>query len=484
MAQRRRRLGLTSRIALIFSLGALLLTSTVATATYLLLQDSLLDEASQSAQAQAWRNARDIENGLLTAAAATGTTTLIGPEIEDAVGSVLSNTLRTNGARVALVVGGDVPYSPSGLLSRDIPAALKVLVQKGEAGQFRYLQDGEAQLGVGLWIADIKSEYYEIVPLKGVEGTLSSLRTVMIGVTFFASALGALLGWYTARRSLLPIASVTSAAEAIAAGDFSTRLDPAIDPDLRGLSASFNHMVDALAARIERDERFASDVSHELRSPLMTLTASVEVLERRQDELPDAASQAVQLLSKDLRRFSSLVEDLLEISRIDAGAAQLEESGIAIFEFLQAVVRQSRSPNIPIRFEQGDEDIFALVDKRRLAQVFSNLIDNAGKYGNGVTEIIYGKIDEDEVEIRVIDSGPGVPVEDRDRIFHRFTRAGADAGRRETAKGVGLGLSLAFEHIRLHGGAIGVRDRDDGQPGAVFYVRLPVGQIPDEEMAW
>ncbi len=466
---------------MIFALGALLLTSAVATATYLLLQATLLEEASESAQAQAWRNARDIETGLITIAAATGSTSAEAAEAEDAVAAVLTNTLRTNGAKVALIVQGDDPRSPSGLLSRDIPAELKVLVQTGQAGQYRYSQDGESQLGIGLWIADVDSEYYEIVPLTELEDTLNSLRTVLIGVTLSASLLGALLGWYTARRSLHPIASVTSAAEAIAAGDFSTRLDPAIDPDLRGLSSSFNDMVDALAARIERDERFASDVSHELRSPLMTLTASVEVLERRQHELPDAASQAVELLSQDLRRFSTLVEDLLEISRIDAGAAELDESLVVVSQFLHAVVNQSRSPETPIDYLPDDESLLVIADKRRLAQVFINLIDNALKYAGGVEVISYQPISDDEVEILVQDLGPGVPLADQKRIFDRFTRAGGEAGRRESAKGAGLGLSLAYEHVRLHRGALGVRDRDDGKPGAVFFVRLPIAEDTDEE---
>lgn len=467
---------------MIFALGALLLTSAVATATYLLLQANLLEEASASAQAQAWRNARDIETGLIATAAAAGTASADAAEVEDAVGAVLTNTLRTNGAKVVLIVKGDNPRSPSGLLSRDIPAELKVLVQSGQAGQYRFVQDDKTQLGIGLWIADVDSEYYEIVPLTDVEDTLSSLRTVLVGVTLSASLLGALLGWYTARRSLQPIASVTSAAEAIAAGDFSTRLDPAIDPDLRGLSSSFNDMVDALAARIERDERFASDVSHELRSPLMTLTASVEVLERRQAELPDAAGQAVELLSKDLKRFSTLVEDLLEISRIDAGAAQLDESLVVVSQFLNAVVRQSRSPETPIDYVPDDESLRVIADKRRLAQVFINLIDNALKYAGGVEVISYQQIGDGQLEIVVQDLGPGVPAVDQTRIFDRFTRAGADAGRRGTAKGAGLGLSLAYEHVRLHHGMLGIRDRDDGQSGAVFYVRLPIADDEEEEV--
>ena len=135
--------------------------------------------------------------------------------------------------------------------------------------------------------------------------------------------LGVLLGVFAARRAVRPVAEAAQAAKAIAGGHLGTRLPPTDDPDLGVLASSFNDMASALQLRIERDARFASDVSHELRSPLMTLSASVEVMEARRNELPERAQAALDLLTSDVSRFQGLVEDLLEISRFDAGAIRL-----------------------------------------------------------------------------------------------------------------------------------------------------------------
>ena len=128
---------------------------------------------------------------------------------------------------------------------------------------------------------------------------------------------------WASRRAVRPLRDAAKAAQAIAAGNLDTRLDVTDDRDLARLTTSFNEMVAALQHRIERDARFASDVSHELRSPLMTLAASTEVLQSRRDEMPDRAQAALDLLVADVARFQGLVEDLLEISRVDGGSAQL-----------------------------------------------------------------------------------------------------------------------------------------------------------------
>ena len=240
-------------------------------------------------------------------------------------------------------------------------------------------------------------------------------------------------------------------------------------------------MTAALQARIERDERFASNVSHELRSPLMTLSASISVLESRRDEMPDVAQRALELLIADVERFRRLVEDLLEISRFDAGAARLDLSHIHLAEFLGRLIAGSRTPEVPLLVSPRDADLVIPADKRRLAQVVTNLLDNAAKYAGGATAVSFRPIG-DHVHIVVDDAGPGISEDDRERIFDRFSRGGSDAGRRESATGVGLGLSLVAEHVGLHGGRVWVTDRPDGEPGARFVVELP-SQVPgfDEE---
>lgn len=486
----RPRLGLLARVTAIYALGALLLTSIAAVSTFALAQRRLLTEFEERAQAQAIRNAVDLGPSLqfIIENPEEPETNEDGTEPANPIRTLLESTFRPNQAGVLVIPPDQQARSLAGLEIRDIPADLNELVINDQPAGRRYIDsNGEPQYAVGLRFPDLDIEYYEVAPLADLADTLSSLRIILVGVTIGSTLLGAVLGYYSARRALQPLTQVSMAAEAIADGDFTARLDPTLDPGLRPITQSFNEMVDALQARIERDERFASDVSHELRSPLMTLTASVEVLERRRAELPEPAQQAADLLKKDLRRFQRLVEDLLEISRMDVGAVQLDAGPIVLRDFLGFVVAQSNSPDVPVSHTRGLDRLVIIADKRRLAQAITNLLDNAAKYGGGATSVSYRQVgpDGELVQILVDDEGPGVEPAERERIFDRFTRAAGDAGRRETAKGVGLGLSLVTEHVRLHGGRIWVTDRSPGEPGARFVIEIPIGDaaILDEEMA-
>ncbi len=486
----RPRLGLLARVTTIYALGALLLSSTVAVATFALVQRQLISDLEEQAQLQAFRNTRRLGPNLQRLQENPDPPEPLeeGAEVIDRFVSLILDTsviFRPNGALVLIIPSDGQARSLSGLEARDIPADLQRFVVDDQVAEKRFNDgDGNPLYGIGLRFPDLDIEYYEIVPMTAVANTLSSLRVILIGVSLGASLLGALLGYYSARRALQPLSQVGLAAGAIAGGDFSARLEPTVDPSLRQITETFNEMVDALQRRIQRDERFTSDVSHELRSPLMTLSASVEVIDRRRAELPEPAQQAVDLLKKDLERFQRLVEDLLEISRMDVGAVELDLSPILLEEFLSFVVAQSQTPSVSIIAQQGAEDLVIMADKRRLAQAITNLIDNAAKYAGGATCIGF-ETSNGKAQILVEDRGPGVAVEDRERIFDRFTRAGADAGRRDIARGVGLGLSLVAEHVRLHNGEVWVTGRRDGDPGARFVVELPIGDVveSDEELA-
>lgn len=486
------RLGLRARITVIYALGALLISSTVAFVGFALVQRELLTDAEEAAQTQLFNNARDIRTALQNQTAEAIEAALANQgeaDPEDDAESpglnfedVLTTRFNRNNARELLIIQ-DQARSSFGLQERDLPSNLLAIVNDGGVAQRRTVPAGQPpRLTVGVYIAQLDASYFEVSSLQPLQDTLSSLRNTLIAVALGAGLAGAALGYYSTRSALQPVVRVARAAQAISSGDFGTRLDPSGDPDLVPLTTSFNDMVSALESRIERDERFASDVSHELRSPLMTLSASIGILENRRDELSPEALQAVDLLGKDLRRFTGLVEDLLEISRLDGGAVVADTDPINLVEFLTFVIRQSRSPELWVIAKQQDQETVIIADKRRLAQVMQNLIDNAAKYGGGATAIGFSTAG-DMVRIFIEDQGPGVPTADRERIFDRFTRAGADAGRRDVAKGVGLGLSLVAEHVRLHGGRVWVRDRPDGKPGAHFVVELPVGDLSilDEE---
>jgi signal transduction histidine kinase len=190
------------------------------------------------------------------------------------------------------------------------------------------------------------------------------------------------------------------------------------------------------------------------------------------DELPERAQVAVELLSSDLQRFKQLVEDLLEISRFDVGTARLELEDLNLVEFTRQAVSRASAEPVPIIYDPAMESIIIQADKRRLARVLYNLVENATKYGDGTTCVELLDLG-DSVQIAVEDRGPGVPIEERIVIFDRFSRGGA-GGRRGSDSGVGLGLSLVTEHVHLHGGRVWVEDRADGQSGARFIVELPL----------
>ena len=474
--------GLLARLTLAYAIGALLLSTIVAFASFTIAQNRLLETERSNAREQFARNALQVRTDLARIPADAD------EEFRSLAYTNLNDNLRRPNGSISLLL----PPTGSGvgvLTEAEIPSDFRSVVLQNRLAEHLYESPTEAGVVtanyiIGVYMEDLGAQYFEVLNLDELEATTSSLSQILLVTAIAASLAGAGLGYYSARRALAPVFRVSNAAQAIADGDFKTRLDPTVDPDLAVLSRSFNDMVDALETRIRRDERFASDVSHELRSPLMTLTASVEVLERRRGSLPEVAQRAVDLLRQDLTRFERLVEDLLEISRMDAGAVQLQLSHFRLNEFLINVIAQSRSPEIEISHPDKDHDLFVTADKRRLAQVLTNLIDNAQKYASGATAIRYRRVG-DRVLIMVEDNGPGVPLPDRELIFDRFSRSGTDAGRRSRDSGVGLGLSLVAEHVRLHGGRVWVTERTDGKRGARFVVELPVGEHDDdtEEMA-
>jgi signal transduction histidine kinase len=310
----------------------------------------------------------------------------------------------------------------------------------------------------------------------------------MAAFAFYLFALttlaGGLFGFLASRRVLVPLRNVGLAAEAIAGGQLDTRLTSGEDRDLDPLVASFNDMAAALEERIERDTRFASEVSHELRSPLMTMAASVEVLSNSRDELNDRARTALDLMYDDVGRFRQLVEDLLEISRVDVGAVTLHLAPVIATELVIQAVSTSNFGSVPVRYDPDVADVGVMVDKVRFFRAIENLLGNAANYAEGATSVditLHRATDEPAmVHIAVQDGGPGVPVEEREVIFDRFSR-GREGGNRGSDSGTGLGLALVDEHIRLHHGRVWVDDRSDGLPGARFVIELPAMIDSDDD---
>jgi two-component system sensor histidine kinase MtrB len=246
------------------------------------------------------------------------------------------------------------------------------------------------------------------------------------------------------------------------------------DREVQQLTESFNEMVGQLVERLERDARFASDVSHELRSPLTTLATTASVLTQHREELSPAGQESLDLLTADLAIFQSLVEDLLEMARGDAGAVPLVIETVAGVELVRqsvrSAVRRHGLAEPAIEVMANVEEPFVSVDRRRFERVMANLIDNAHYYAGGATAVRLD-VEDGLFAINVDDAGAGVPLEEREAIFERFFR-GRAAHDRGIARGTGLGLALVRDHVRVIGGTIRVLESPDG--GARFQILLPL----------
>ncbi len=454
-----RRLGLGARISLAFALGGLVLSAFLAFATQGLTREVLLRQRENAALDLVLNNAQLVQSQL--------TEETDPAELINIVGA-----LQTSSSRPLMEVDNVWQGDGSGEFTQeDVPLRLLDRVSSDGAGVLRTQLDSEMVIIFGVPLPEDSATYYEAASLAETESNLGTLQIILFGAALATTVLAALLGRYASSRMLRPLRDVSEAAEAIAGGRLDTRLDQQVAPELASLASSFNDMAGALETRIEKDARFASEVSHELRSPLMTLAASMEVLENNRPQMPERAVTAVDLMSSDISRFQTLVQDLLEISRFDAGSAALQLEPVAIAEFVRQTIKFSEQ-DIPVEIPPKAEELVIDADKRRLAQVMSNLIENARKYGGGATLIAVSPIGR-RVRIAVGDDGAGVPVAERSVIFDRFSR-GSAGGRRGADTGVGLGLSLVDEHVRLHDGQVWVTDRPDQDHGAWFVVELPI----------
>ena len=354
-----------------------------------------------------------------------------------------------------------------------LPASLVKMVSQGVPARQRVIAQGQPAVVVGVPLESVHADYFEIQPLGDLDRTLSLLAAVLLGCSVATTAGGLLVGRWASGRLVRPLHGIADVAAAISGGALDQRLPPTDDPDLSVLAASFNEMVAALEERIKRDARFASDVSHELRSPLTTVQATVELLEASRASLPPDSRRALDLLSAEIHRFSDMVQDLLEISRFDAGAANLDLEELALDDLVVNTVAAYSRDAVPVTVTPRANGTWLLADRRRLQRVLVNLLDNARAHAGGAVGV---RVDRygDEAEVAVEDVGPGVQPAERGAIFERFYR-GAAAGRRSGTSGTGLGLALVVEHVKAHHGRVDVTDRPGG--GARFIVRLPVTSV-------
>ncbi len=461
------RRSLRLRLLVTFGLGALILSSLFASLTYFGVKHVLIDDQQQTDLKQSYANAALIRSTLYTS--------------PGELVSILNSIEQASDSNVLVRTHNQWLSKSTGAATKDVSSTVINLVNNGQAVQQTVNSGGEIIFVVGVPIPAVETQVFEVFRLAPLEHTLQVLLQVMGAGALLTSLIGMGGGLWVTRRTVRPLENVSAAAALIAQGELTTRLVVGqADREVQQLTESFNAMVSRLVERVERDARFASDVSHELRSPLTTLATTASVLQQHRDELSPAAQESLDLLSADLSIFQSLVEDLLEMARTDAGATPLVIETIPALELIRQSARSaSQRHDLSVPIVEVAPDVGAplvSVDRRRFERVMTNLIDNAHRYAGNVVAIRVELINQD-LAVNVDDAGPGVALEEKEQIFQRFFR-GRAAHDRGIARGTGLGLALVRDHVQAFGGTINVLDSPDG--GARFQILLPVHEGDDE----
>ncbi len=424
----------------------------LALTTYTLVRSYLILQRENATTSQTFANARVVRDALRDPD--TRPADLLASVVGEAGGFAL---LRQDGAWYSSSLSGGPDVLPDGFVDA---------IEAGRSGRTRFDIAGVPHLAVAVTIPSLDVAYVQVFGLTALRDSLAVLRNALLGAGVLTVVAGGALGVWSTGRALRPLHRLADTAEQLAGGDLAIRMPPEPDPDLDRIVSSFNAMADAVEARIERERRFTSDVTHELRTPLSALTASIGVLERRAPRMDPKDAEVVQIMVRQVAKFERMVADLLEMARLEAGAGEIRVEVQDLGALIGRIVGQvDPAPAVVVDpWWQGRE---VLVDKRRLERIIVNLVENARVHAGGATEVrLSGRFPN--AVISVTDAGPGISETDRGRIFERFARG---AGSQERP-GSGLGLALVAEHVRCMGGSVEVRNLPEG--GARFTVTVPV----------
>ncbi|MFC7790094.1 MtrAB system histidine kinase MtrB [Microbacterium sp. MAHUQ-60] len=283
------------------------------------------------------------------------------------------------------------------------------------------------------------------------------------GLTLVALIAG--ISWLVLRSVSAPIIEAAETSARLASGELGVRLPVRGEDELASLGMSFNAMADSLERQIKElaelslvQQRFVSDVSHELRTPLTTIRLAAEMLNDQRDEFDPTTGRTAELLHTQVQRFETLLADLLEISRYDAGSVQLEIEATSLAQLAEEIVEQMRplaeTHHTELRLVAPGGYSPVDMDPRRVRRVLRNLVGNAIEHGEGQPVVVTVDSNQYAVAVGVRDFGMGMRPEDAEHVFDRFWRA--DPSRKRTIGGTGLGLSIALGDAHLHGGSLQV----------------------------
>ncbi|MCZ4507583.1 HAMP domain-containing sensor histidine kinase [Streptomyces sp. ActVer] len=382
----------------------------------------------------------------------------------------------------------------------ELSADMRSAVGSRRAAVFQRVRtDGRSSLVVGLPVTFSEPAerpasgvaVFLTVPQTGEQGYVDALVTAIGRAVVPALGLAVLLALLAARGVLRPVRELRRATRSIAEGHLDTRLAVNGSDELADLSHTFNETAAALeesVAELRRMEararRFVADVSHELRTPLAAMAAVTDVLDEDAARLDPDTAMAVRLISGETVKLARLVGDLMEISRFDAGAAGLQLDDLDLAESLRrTLAARGWQDTVDTRLP-GPGELRGRVDPRRLDVAVANLVGNALRHGARPVQLrLYAREMPDAADdrvwavIEVTDRGPGIPADVLPHVFDRFYKSDTARTRSE---GSGLGLSIAVENVRLHGGTVRAANRAEGG-GAVFTVEIPLGQEEKEE---
>jgi two-component system sensor histidine kinase MtrB len=395
------------------------------------------------------------------------------------------------GAFEPVLVDGGGPSGEAGTGQKigpldDVPAVLQSAVERGALAQkITTVRRGSAavtMLVVGMPVASAgrTMQLYLLFPLTAEQRTLTLVQSTLVvgGVALLILIAG--IASLVTRQVVVPIRQAAEVAERFADGHLDERMPVVGEDDIARLGTSFNEMAASIQRQIRQLEEFGelqrgftSDVSHELRTPLTTVRMAADLLYDSRDKLHPVLHRPTELLVRELDRFELLLADLLEISRVDAGVAELHLEPVDVRTTVAAAVASVRAvadrTGTQLELKQPDEEVEAEIDPRRVERIVRNLLTNAFDHGEGRPVQMTVAADHHAVAVLVRDHGVGLESGQQELVFNRFWRG--DPSRDRRTGGTGLGLSISLEDARLHGGWLQAWGRP-GQ-GSAFRLTLP-----------
>ena len=386
---------------------------------------------------------------------------------------------------IASDLNNEVTVVPEG---EKIPEQLREFVSQGQVATQYFttqLENGTETkaLVIGSPVSsDIPNlELYLIFPLDAEESTLTLMRGLLSAGGIVLMVLLVVIVWMFSQQVTVPIRQAASVAERFAAGHLRERMVVNGQDEVARLGTSFNEMAEKLSTQIRNLEefgslqrQFTSDVSHELRTPLTTVRMAADLINDNLENLDTMTARASVLMNKELDRFETLLGDLLEISRHDAGVANLSNEWVDIRGIVRSAHHQVRAIaeelGTTVNLHMPEESVMREVDSRRVERILRNLMANAVDHSEGEPVDVTLAVGKTSLAVTVVDHGVGLKPGEEDLVFNRFWRS--DPSRERRTGGTGLGLSIAQEDARLHGGRL----EATGEPGvgSCFRLTLPL----------